>query len=295
MASSIAPTGAPTTAPTISPLGADLTGLAILVVYGPPIVSYFVSLMIGELDINQAVAQRFEDPFELEKYLLEGHVYSGHEPEILPQGVPFLGIEPGLLEDLIYYFINESIVVGMIFCDKRHPFSRQSRQLMFAAVHSMVFLFYGVVGNDELRGNLSSADLFDYVVVVPLQVILTKLFVYLFKCKLCHRKDRTYQCCWKTVREATFVIALICAAFGVLLVWLGDTILQKGVSKSGAMAIIAKYFYEVTLVAGALELLVLLRFFIPLWPDFLMFGKSWYRERMETDAEVATLRDKDSA
>ena len=68
--------------------------------------------MIGELDINQAVAQRFEDPFELEKYLLEGHVYSGHEPEILPQGVPFLGIEPGLLEDLIYYFINESIVVG---------------------------------------------------------------------------------------------------------------------------------------------------------------------------------------
>ena len=244
----------------------QLFGITSGVVYGPPFLCFVLSSLVqclrGDMKVNLMAAKAHQgDSNSYRKFLIKFHPYAGIEPYMLSQGLWCFGLQPGALEDYFRLICNENSFLSMIFCDLNHPYGRMSRQLSFAAIHSVVMVWFGLVARAKVSGDYSTAYSVEFTLLVPTQILLTFLLSKALTCGCCI----SHPWCWKQLHSAILFATSVLAILGVFFVWLFVLILKEGgITYSQGVNILLEYFYEIMVFSAGVDTIWALRLFLPL-------------------------------
>ena len=249
-----------------------LFAITAAVVYGPPLICFILSTLcrctFGDLKVNQMAAKAHHgNESSYRRFLIAFHPYAGIEPYLFSHGFRCLGLQPGAFEDYLRLICNENSILSMMFCDLNHPFGRTSRQLAFAAIHSVIMVWYGLVAKAKLQGDYNTAYSIEYTLLVPTQILLTFTLSKALTCACCI----AHPLCWTKLHHAILFATSALAIIGIVFIWTSVLILKSGgVGYFDGVKVLLEYLYEIMMSSAIVDTVWALRLFVPL-PRCLKF------------------------
>lgn len=256
----------PTSRPTGDPGGLlGLFEIAVCVLYGPPVLACALSAtgLSGRVSrcINDRAFQAKHSPplVDYVVILAKKPMHFGIEPFLLVHGCACMRLEPGALEDFLRYLVNEHSVLGMFFCDERHPLGRYSRAAAFSAINCNVFLWFTLAARASVQGDLSATYMWQYLFMLPTQLFLTSALNQLLRAQCILRLTPCWTCC----HAISTLLVILLALLGLLWIYVFLAFLaEANATRAQTQTLIVNYMYQIVVVAGAAECFVLLRLFL---------------------------------
>jgi hypothetical protein len=280
----------------------SLYGIAFVLLFGPSLIAIFLDWS-GFIDaVSDGLHEKAFEAFKAranpnsetevdylyKDELLKCPTYFGIVPFIFPNGVPWMGLEPGAFEDYLRHLLDEHHILSMYMCDRLHPYARVARAITFLAIHGSTFMVYFAIVEAQETGQPDTAYLIQFLVAVPIQVFVATSISTMIKCECCFRCS----CIWYLSHEFALLVALVLALLTFLWIWLFLTIVSEtGMSTASGMNYIFAYMYEIVVVSAGLEMLLTFRFFVTMPPHVAtvfnmltmnvcrMKKLSWHEER----------------